>query len=189
MVEVLHKHDGNLDISLSFLFLSWEQRHVKRKALTSKVYSEFLGSGPTWENNLYDVYSHMSFYSWPADLLSIYVNCEGCQEWRLLCGRLYNFIEIVLNMYSIFSKMQYITVMEIIWASKKDCKIYTARIIVGMSMKWTFFPILPACWYIEEKVLLRWFAQKKRKNSQKWPDAEGGGPFWAFCTQNLVYIG
>ena len=47
---------------------------------------------------------------------------------------------------------------------------------VGMSMKWTFFPILPACWYSEEKVFLRWFAQKKRKNSQKWPDAEGG-PF------------
>ena len=38
-------------------------------------------------------------------------------------------------------------------------------------------------------MFLRWFAQKKRKNSQKWPDAEGGALFEPFSLKIWYKLG
>ena len=38
-------------------------------------------------------------------------------------------------------------------------------------------------------MFLRWFAQKKRKNSQKWPDAEGGALLEPFLLKIWYKLG
>ena len=67
--------------------------------------------------------------------------------------------------------------------------LHINRDVNGRGSRGSIFPILPACWYSEEKVFLRWFAQKKRKNSQKWPDAEGGALFEPFSLKIWYKLG